>query len=74
MITNWTGKHIADLQYIIEHKLYSVMDIDNASKVANDIVLGVANDISETADRDFNDSDVRLAIGRVLVKKLGIKE
>ena len=50
------------------------MDIDNASKVANDIVLGVANDISETADRDFNDSDVRLAIGRVLVKKLGIKE
>lgn len=70
----WTGKNISDLQDIIEWNLQNGMDWDSASKIANEIVLDVAKDISETADTKFNSSDVRLAIGRVLVKRLGIKE
>lgn len=70
----WTGKNIVDLQYIVEHKLLSVMCSDSAKRIANEIVLDVAQDISETADRQFNESDVRLAIGRVLEKRLDIKE
>lgn len=70
----WTGKNIVDLQYIVEHKLLSVMCSDSASRIANEIVLDVAKDISETADREFNESDVRLAIGRVLEKRLNIKD
>lgn len=70
----WTGKNIVDLQSIIECNLRGGMDLESASKVANEIVLDVAKDISETADRQFNESDVRLAIGRVLEKRLDIKE
>lgn len=69
----WTGKNIVDLQGIIEFNLRSGMDLESASKVANEIVLDVAKDISETADREFNNSDVILAVGRVLVKRLNIK-
>lgn len=70
----WTGKNIVDLQGIIERNLRGGMDLESASKVANEIVLDVAKDISETADTEFNNSDVIMAIGRVLCKRLGIKE
>ena len=70
----WTGKNISDLQDTIECNLQNGMDWDSASKIANEIVLDVAKDISETADTKFDGSDVRFAIGRVLVKRLGIKE
>ena len=46
----WTGKNIVDLQSIIECNLRGGMDLESASKVANEIVLDVAKDISETAD------------------------
>ena len=35
------------------------------------IVRDVKRDLDETADREFNDSDLRLAIGRVLCARLG---
>lgn len=70
----WTGKDIVDLQITIECSLRVCMDLESASKVANEIVLDVAKDISETADKEYNDSDVLLAVGRVLCKRLGIKE
>lgn len=70
----WTGKNIVDLQGSIECNLRSGMDLESASKVANEIVLDVAKDISETADTEFNNSDVILAVGRVLVKRLNIKD
>lgn len=70
----WTGKNIVDLQSIVEYNLRGGMDLESASKVANEIVLDVAKDISETADKEFNNSDVIMAVGRVLVKRLGIKE
>lgn len=69
----WTGKNISNMQYIVEHKLLSVMCVESAKRIADVIVLGVVQDISETAGREFNDNDVRLAIGRVLEKRLGIK-
>lgn len=42
--------------------------------IADKIVEDVAQDIYETADReDWTPDDVRLAVGRVLCKKLRIK-
>lgn len=70
----WTGKNISDLQDIIEWNLQNSMDLESASKIADEIVLDVAKDISEMADKEFNNSDVIMAVGRVLVKRLGIKE
>ena len=47
---------------------------DYIRPIAESIVEDVAQDIYETADRkDWNDDDVRLAVGRVLCKKLNIE-
>ena len=44
-----------------------------ASKIANVIAEDVAKDVNETADlEEWNQDDVRLAVGRVLCKRLGI--
>lgn len=47
---------------------------DYIRPIAENIVEDVAQDIYETADREeWNNDDVRLAIGRVLCKKLKIE-
>lgn len=46
---------------------------DYIRSIAEAVVDDVAQDIWETADRDFwNDDDVRLAFGRALMKRIGI--
>lgn len=41
--------------------------------IADNILDDVVEDVKETADRtEWNEDDVRLAIGRVLIDKLGI--
>ena len=47
------------------------LDLNN---VTDTILDEVITDIEETADEDFNGSDVRIAIVRVLKKKIGIDE
>lgn len=66
----WTDESISDLKSIIFIILQNAMNNDVAHIISDSIVLSVAKDISETADTDFNDSDVRLAIGRVLLNRL----
>ena len=48
---------------------------DYIKAIAENIVEDVAQDIYETADRNkWNDDDVRLAVGRVLCKRLRVDE
>ena len=48
-------------------------DSEAAIKINLAICDEVAQDVWDCADREnFNDDDVRLAVGRVLMKKLGI--
>ena len=67
----WTKEQIEELKDIITLMLSnSVGELDMAQDIAEIIVLEVAKDITETAGYTFNDSDVRLAIGRVIKSKL----
>lgn len=38
------------------------------------IIDDVIKDIEETADKDFNDCDIKIAVGRVLKNRLGVVE
>ena len=48
-------------------ELETITEREYAQQIAENIVNDVATDIQETADVEYNSSDVRLAIGRVLV-------
>lgn len=41
---------------------------DYAEQIASNILIDVKADIEETADEEYNTADVRLAIGRTLLK------
>ena len=41
--------------------------------IAESILEDVKEDIDCSADKDFNEDDMRLAIGRVLMDRLGIE-
>ena len=51
--------------------LAPVVGEDYLRGVVARIVRDVKRDLDETADREFNDSDLRLAVGRVLCARLG---
>ena len=51
--------------------LAPVVSEDYLRGVVARIVRDVKRDLDETADREFNDSDLRLAVGRVLCARLG---
>ena len=46
---------------------------DYADYILDVIIDDVKEDVLTSADEDFNEDDVRFAIGRVLMKKLGIE-
>ena len=50
--------------------LAPVVGEDYLREVVAGIARDVKRDLDETADREFNDSDLRLAIGRVLCARL----
>ena len=50
--------------------LAPVVGEDYLRGVVARIARDVKRDLNETADREFNDSDLRLAIGRVLCARL----
>lgn len=54
----------------IVDELKTIIEPEYAEEIATNIVDEVAEDIEETADKAYNSSDVRYAIGRVLVKLL----
>jgi len=45
---------------------------DYIGRIIDNILDDVAEDIDTTADKNYNNDDVRLAIGRILIEKLGI--
>ena len=51
--------------------LAPVVGEDCLREVVARIARDVKSDLDETADREFNDSDMRLAVGRVLCARLG---
>ena len=51
--------------------LAPVVGEDYLRGVVARIARNVKRDLDETADREFNDSDMRLAVGRVLCARLG---
>lgn len=53
--------------------LLSAMAEEYAGRIADKIYDEVAQDLHECADENWNDDDIRLAIGRVLCKKLEIE-
>lgn len=55
--------------FVLVHVL-EIMDTDQAQSVTDLIIDDVVKDVEECADGDnWNDSDVRLAIGRVLIQR-----
>ena len=44
---------------------------DYVEYILGSIIEGVIEDIEETADEEYNDDDIRFAIGRVICKKFG---
>lgn len=51
----------------------SIISDDYSRYIFDAIEEEVAQDIKECAAEEFNDDDVRLAVGRVLMKRLGIE-
>ncbi len=45
---------------------------DYVVSIADNILDDVIEDIKTSADEDYSDDDVRFAIGRVLINRLGI--
>lgn len=70
----WTGSKIKDLEFDVRQELGNSMCCESATKIADNIVLDVMTDLKETADEEYNSADIRIAIGRVLEKRLGIKD
>lgn len=49
-----------------------LISADYADRIFRDIARGVVNDLEESSD-NWNDDDVRLAVGRVLIDMLNIE-
>ena len=59
---------------VLEH-MVGMMDTDQARNITDIIIDDVVKDVEECADgENWNDSDVRLAIGRVLIQRLSPSE
>jgi len=54
------------------HRIFR--DVGGYEEIADAIIDEVIEDIEETADEDFTDEDVRIAMARVLKKRLGFPE
>ena len=53
--------------------LKNAVSNDYADYILDVIIDDVKEDVFTSADENFNEDDVRFAIGRVLMKKLGIE-
>lgn len=58
-----------EVREAIVNELAYLMDSEYRNEIADNILTDVIVDIEETADKEFNDSDIRLAIARVLVAR-----
>lgn len=60
---------------LIRHLRFNVCPIgeDYVREIAHEILDDVNEDIRCSADEDYNEDDIRLAVGRVLCDRLGIE-
>lgn len=61
---------IKDVMALLLGRIFT--DATECLQVTNELADEVVEDIEETADKDFNDSDIRIALARVLQKRIGI--
>ena len=61
--------NIADIALSVLDKMFVA---EYAETVFDIIIENVIADVSECADEEFSDDDVRLAVNRVILKKLGV--
>jgi hypothetical protein len=60
------------VQYVAFHLLSKSISDDYVSELTDAIAEDVYQDVDETADpEEWNEDDVRLALGRVLLRKCG---
>ena len=72
-LDNLSEKVALRIRYLNDHADENIISTDYSERIANAIAAEVADDIIETASPDWNDDDLRLAVGRVLCKRLGIE-
>ncbi len=58
-------------EFVLSLLKKSISD-DYVVYIADNILDDVVEDIKTSADEDYSDEDVRFAIGRVLINRLGI--
>lgn len=57
-----------DVRLIVKMKFSMFMENDDAEKTTDMVLNDVVKDIDETADEEFNSSDVDMALSRVVRK------
>ena len=65
-------KYVRGIVNIILSSIFT--DESENQSVTDTIIDDVVQDIEECADEHFNDSDVRIAVARVLKNRLGVEE
>lgn len=64
-----------DVRYFLERNLKSAISDDYVydirSKIQDDVVLDVMETSAYGEDGTWNDDDIKLAVGRVLLRKMG---
>lgn len=71
---NLSDREISNIIRDFVHKyLAPLVSADYIESIEDILVDDALHDIRETADRNFNDDDIRLAVGRSLVSRLGIE-
>lgn len=59
------------ITFLTEFLLSKLTD-DYASRICEAIIEDIIEDVTQCADEDWSEGDVKLAIGRVLCSRLGI--
>lgn len=62
-----------ELTIVVENMLRKSISDDYVGSITTTIIDDVIDDIETSADDNYNTDDVKLAIGRVLMNRLGIE-
>lgn len=66
---------INDIRYSVEDIVGNFADdYNDRQAIVNNLLNDIAEDVSVTADKTFNYSDIRIAFVRVLKSRLGIED
>ena len=68
-----TADETKDVNYVLHQLLLGAIPDEYRMHIIADVLSDVCDDISDTADEEFSAGDVSLALGRVLMSRLGIE-